>query len=264
MPNLYFAGIDAGSTYIKAALIKDDSIVDVAIANTGIDNSKIATNLLNTLLTSNSINRDDVKNIIATGYSRKIIDIANDDISEIMAHAYGTKLTAPKDYMPGILIDIGGQDCKVIYLDDNYNVVNFTMNDKCAAGTGKFLETSAQILETSIDQIGPLSLESKEPCDINSTCVVFAQTELISLIARKYDRRDILYGMHLAMARRVIKMINHDKFKGDIMLTGGGALNVGLKRAFEEELLKDIFVSNHSQYNGAIGAARFAKEQYME
>ena len=264
MSELYFAGIDAGSTYVKAALIKDDNIVDVMVANTGIDNSKIAENLLNSLITKNHLNKDDIKYTIATGYSRKIIDIADEDVSEITAHAYGSKLTAPNGYKPGILIDIGGQDCKVIYLDNNYNVVNFTMNDKCAAGTGKFLETSAQILETSIDQIGTLSLESKEPCDINSTCVVFAQTELISLIARKYDRKDILYGMHLSMARRILKMINHDKFNGDIMLTGGGALNVGLKRAFEEELLRDIYVANHSQFNGAIGAARFAKEIYME
>lgn len=264
MPNIYFAGIDAGSTYVKVALICGDKIVDVAVGNSGIDNSGVAKRLLDDLVKKNGINSDDIKKIIATGYSRKIIDIANDDVSEITAHAYGAKLTAPKNFEPGILIDIGGQDCKIVYLDPNYAVTNFSMNDKCAAGTGKFIETCAQILETSIDEIGPLALESKQPCDINSTCVVFAQSEIISLVARKYDRKDIVYGMYLAMARRIVKMIRHDEADGDIMLTGGGGLNVGLRRAFEEELLKDVYVADYTQINGAIGAALLAEEMYQK
>ena len=158
------------------------------------------------------ISRTDIGYIMATGYSRKILEVADDDISEITAHAYGVRVTAPKEYRPGMVIDIGGQDSKIIYLDANYNVKNFTMNDKCAAGTGKFMEVIAQILETTIDQVGALSLESASPCDINSTCVVFAQSEVISLVARKVDRRDIL-------------------------MTGGGALNTGIHRAFEEVVL---------------------------
>lgn len=263
MADLYFAGIDAGSTYIKAALIKNDHILGTAIANSGIDNSAIASGLLDSLTLKHNIKREDIAYTMATGYSRKIIDSADADVSEITAHAYGAKLTAPSGFQPGILIDIGGQDNKIIYLDSNYSVVNFSMNDKCAAGTGKFLETCAQLLETSIDRLGPLSLESKEPCQINSTCVVFAQSEIISLIARKYDRRDIIAGLHLSMARRIIKMIRRNEAVGDIMLTGGGALNVGLKRAFEDELLMDTYVANYPQYNGAIGAARFAQEQYQ-
>ena len=115
------------------------------------------------------------------------------------------------------------------YLDSNYSVKNFSMNDKCAAGTGKFMEVIAQILETTIDQVGPPSLESTAPCDINSTCVVFAQSEVISLIARKYDRRDILSGMHLSMAKRIIKMMKKSEKNGDVLMTGGGALNIGLR-----------------------------------
>lgn len=257
----YYAGIDGGSTYIKAALIQGDTVVDTYLTGTGIDNSGSATRLLNELARRNNITRDDIRYTMATGYSRKIIDVADDDVSEITAHAYGAKLTAPEGFRPGMLIDIGGQDSKIIYLDATYGVKNFSMNDKCAAGTGKFMETCAQILETSVDQIGPLSLESKEPCDINSMCVVFAQSEIISLIARKYDRKDILAGMHLSMARRIIKMIRRGEAGGDIMLTGGGALNVGLKKAFEDELMRDIHVATHPQFNGAIGAARLAQER---
>ncbi|MBO4297311.1 MAG: benzoyl-CoA reductase, partial [Clostridia bacterium] len=195
------------------------------------------------------------------GYSRKILELADDDVSEITAHAYGVRVTAPREYLPGMIVDIGGQDSKIIYLDFNYSVKNFSMNDKCAAGTGKFMEVIAQILETTIDQVGPLSLESTAPCDINSTCVVFAQSEVISLVARKFDRRDILAGMHASMARRVVKMIRKSELGGDVLMTGGGALNVGLRQAFEDELMRDVFVASHPQFNGAIGAALIASER---
>jgi len=135
------------------------------------------------------------------------------------------------------------------------------MNDKCAAGTGKFMEVAAQILETTIDQVGPLSLESTAPCDINSTCVVFAQSEIISLIARQFDRKDILAGMHISMAKRIVKMMKKSEKNGDILMTGGGALNVDIRKAFEEELMKDVYVASYPQFNGAIGAALIASER---
>lgn len=194
----------------------------------------------------------------------RILALADDDISEITAHAYGVRITAPKEYRPGIVVDIGGQDSKIIYLDSHYNIRNFTMNDKCAAGTGKFLEIAAQILETTTDEIGPLSLESRSPCDINSTCVVFAQSEVISLVARKFDRRDILYGMHLSMAKRIIKMMKSSEKGGNILMTGGGAKNIGICRAFEEELMREIYVADYPQFNGAIGAALIASERGRE
>ena len=123
------------------------------------------------------------------------------------------------------------------------------------------MEVIAQILETTIGQVGPLSLDSTTPCDINSTCVVFAQSEVISLVARKFDRKDILAGMHLSMAKRIIKRMKKSEKNGDILMTGGGALNVGIHKAFEEELMKDVFVANHPQFNGAIGAALIASER---
>ncbi len=257
----YFVGIDGGSTYIKAAMICGNKVVMTKIANTGIDNAGSAKRLLHDMAKEQGISVSDIKYTMATGYSRKIIDIADDDVSEITAHAYGAQLTAPEGFRPGMIIDIGGQDSKIIYLDNTYGVKNFSMNDKCAAGTGKFMEVIAQILETTIDQIGPISLESKEPCDINSMCVVFAQSEVISLVARKFDRKDILAGMHLSMARRIIKMIRKSEMGGDIMMSGGGALNIGLRDAFENELMRDVYVASHPQFNGAIGAARLAQER---
>lgn len=257
----YFAGLDGGSTYLKAALIKDRQVAGVMVCNTGIDNNASAGQLLDQLCKVAGIMRSEIGYTVATGYSRKILEVADDDISEITAHAYGVRVTAPPQYRPGMIIDIGGQDSKIIYLDGNFHVKNFTMNDKCAAGTGKFMEVIAQILETTIDQVGPLSLESTAPCDINSTCVVFAQSEVISLVARKYDRKDILSGMHLSMAKRIIKMMKRNEKSGDILMTGGGALNVGIHRAFEDELMRDVYVASHPQFNGAIGAALIASER---
>ena len=257
----YYIGLDGGSTYLKAALIGNGKVVDTMVRNTGIDNNNTARIMTQELCRKNGITASQIGYIMATGYSRKVLEMADDDISEITAHAYGARLSAPEEYRPGMIIDIGGQDSKIIYLDENYAVKNFSMNDKCAAGTGKFMEVIAQILETTIDQVGPLSLEASDPCDINSTCVVFAQSEVISLIARKYDRRDILAGMHLSMARRIIKMMKKAEKGGDILMTGGGALNIGLHRMFEEELLRDVFVASWPQFNGAIGAALIGSER---
>lgn len=254
----YYIGLDGGSTYLKAAMIKDKRVIDTLVRNTGIDNNGTAERLVVELCERNRVKREQVGYIMATGYSRKVLEVADDDISEITAHAYGVRLTAPPEYRPGMIIDIGGQDSKIIYLDEHYKVKNFSMNDKCAAGTGKFMEVIAQILETTIDQVGPLSLDASQPCDINSTCVVFAQSEVISLVARKYDRRDILAGMHQSMARRIVKMMKKNEKRGDILMTGGGALNIGLRKAFEEELMEDVFVAQHPQFNGAIGAALIA------
>ncbi len=257
----YYLGLDGGSTYLKAAFLKDGKVINTVVLPTGIDNSETAKKIVAALCKKYEIGRSDIGYIMATGYSRKILDVADDDISEITAHAYGVRLTAPQGYKPGMVVDIGGQDSKIIYLDGNYNVKNFTMNDKCAAGTGKFMEVIAQILETTIDQAGPLSLESTAPCDINSTCVVFAQSEVISLVARKFDRRDILAGMHLSMAKRIIKMMKKSEKGGDILMTGGGALNTGIHRAFEEEMMRDVYVARYPQFNGAVGAALIASER---
>ena len=190
----YYLGLDGGSTYLKAALMKDKKVVGTVVYPTGIDNNGVAKKIVAALCKKYGISRMDI------GY--------------IMA-----------------------------------------------AGTGKFMEVIAQISETTIDQVGALSLESTSPCDINSTCVVFAQSEVISLVARKVDRRDILAGMHLSMAKRIIKMMKKSEKGGDILMTGGGALNTGIHRAFEEEMLKDVYVAKYPQFNGAVGAALIASER---
>ncbi|CDM70297.1 Activator of 2-hydroxyglutaryl-CoA dehydratase [Clostridium bornimense] len=257
----YYLGFDAGSTYVKSALIKGDKVVCTEVSPTGIDNDKTAKNLRDILLERANISSSQIAHITATGYSRRNIAIADDTISEITAHAYGTKLTSPEGIKTSLIIDIGGQDSKIISLDDNFGVRNFTMNDKCAAGTGKFIEVICGLLETTIDKVTELSMKSKAPCNINSTCVVFAQTEVISLIAQKKDRNDILAGIHISMAKRIARLAKKYKSNGDILMTGGGAKNGGLRMAIEDELLCDVHEANYAQFNGAIGAALIAKER---
>ena len=256
---MLYAGVDIGSTTSKAALVDEDGReVMFTTIMTEFNRNASGEKVLQDVLEKADASIEDVAYIVSTGYGRKAFERADKNIPEIIAHAVGTEYVYPG---ARTIIDIGGQDSKIIYLDANYNVKNFTMNDKCAAGTGKFMEVIAQILETTIDQVGALSLESTSPCDINSTCVVFAQSEVISLVARKVDRRDILAGMHLSMAKRIIKMMKKSEKGGDILMTGGGALNTGIHRAFEEEMLKDVYVAKYPQFNGAVGAALIASER---
>ncbi len=257
----YYLGFDGGSTYMKAALIQGDAVVATQVFPSGIDNDATAEKMVAALSEKAGIDAKDIAFMTATGYSRRSISLADDTISEITAHAYGTRLTAPKGITPAMIIDIGGQDSKIIALDDHGGVKNFIMNDKCAAGTGKFIEVIAQILETTISEVAEHSAQSTAPCQINSTCVVFAQTEIISLIAQKKERSDILCGMHISMANRIAKLARRYKGSGDVLMTGGGALNDGLRLAIEDALMCDVHQAVHPQFNGAIGAALIAREQ---
>jgi len=252
---MYYIGLDAGSTYLKGALIKDGQVIDVKVERSGITNNDNANKIVEYFCSNNNIDRTEVLGVMATGYSRRSLDIADDTVSEITAHAFGIRINVEDGLKPRLLIDVGGQDSKIICINDDGKVSNFLMNDKCAAGTGKFIEVIATILDTTLDKVGPLSIESLSPCDINSTCVVFAQTEVISLIAQKKDRVDILAGLHISMAKRLAKMGRKHASAGDIIMTGGGAKNIGLVAALEDELMTDVFVALHPQYNGAIGAA---------
>ena len=238
----YYLGFDAGSTYVKSALIRGNEVVCTKVLPTGIDNDRTSKILKDELLKMANITDEDVAYITATGYSRRNIAIANDTISEITAHAYGTKLTAPEGIKPTMIIDIGGQDSKIISLDENHGVRNFTMNDKCAAGTGKFIEVICGLLETTIDKVTELSLASTAPCTIN----------------------DILAGIHISMAKRIARLAKKYKSSGDILMTGGGAKNGGLRTAIEDELMCDVHPAVHAQFNGAIGAALIAREREEE
>ena len=252
----YYGGIDAGSTYIKAAIVDSNGgIQGCKVVSTGIDCRSTAKKVFGELCDESGLSRSNVPVIISTGYGRKLIDIANENVTEIKAHATGSLRTAPDGRRIGTIIDIGGQDSKVIIIDEDGETRNFAMNDKCAAGTGRFLEVLSRVLEVTVNDLGALSLQAKAPCRINSLCAVFAESEVISLLARGEDRANIIAGIHRSLAKRISGMAKRAGLESDVLLTGGGALNPGLVAAFEDELMMDIYVAENPQLNGAIGAA---------
>ena len=175
-------------------------------------------------------------------------------------HAAGVSSILPQAMT---IIDIGGQDSKVIGLEDG-NVSNFVMNDKCAAGTGRFLEVMARVLDVEIGKMGPLSLQGKEPCQVSSTCTVFAESEMVSLRAEGKSRENILAGIHKAMAHRIAIMGQSVGFRREIVFTGGVAKNIGMKRALEHEIGLEILVPEEPQIMGALGAAMLARTELVK
>jgi predicted CoA-substrate-specific enzyme activase len=198
--------------------------------------------------------------VIATGYGRKAVAFADEAITEISCHAKGVNMLMPE---ARTVIDIGGQDSKVIEVDEKGNIVNFMMNDKCAAGTGRFLEVMAKVLNADIQDIGRLSLDGTDPCQISNTCTVFAESEMVALRADGKSREDILAGIHYAMAHRVAIMGNAMGFRDQVVFTGGVARNVGMKKALQDRIGNEVLVPENPQIVGALGAALIARDKRL-
>lgn len=252
-----FIGIDIGSLASKVVLLSDGKLVDYRVERSTFDFKRVGNNLFNDLLEKNNLNKSEVF-VMSTGYGRNTIDIADDRITEITAHARGAQYFFPEAHS---VIDIGGQDSKAILISNKTgNVMDFQMNDKCAAGTGRFLEVMAHALEVPINEIGELALNSNKPSAISSTCTVFAESEVISLFARGSSKNDIAAGIHKSIARRVAGMAKRIGVAPLLVFCGGVAKNIAVKRFLEEELGYEIVIPKHPQLTGAIGAALIAKE----
>lgn len=247
------AGIDSGSATTKAVLLDDVKIVASVVLPTTFDLLSAAENAYKSVLVDAGIDRSSVSRVYATGYGRNSIKFADKTISEITAHAKGVHYFYPE--VRGI-IDIGGQDSKVILVDDG-KVTDFSMNDKCAAGTGKFLEHTAKALEVPIEELGILALASEKPASITSMCTVFAETEVISLRARGFKKEDIAAGLIESIARRVAIMARQVGLKQNLALVGGVAKNAGIKAFLEKELGTLLYVPPEPQITGALGAALY-------
>lgn len=256
-------GIDIGSRTGKAVLLDGDYLYTAATP-TSIDMQETAETLLEELLGQLGLQRSDINYIVGTGYGRVAIafdTIPHQIVTEISCHAMGAHYLNPK---VKTIIDIGGQDSKVIKVDsDSGRVVEFVMNDKCAAGTGRFLERVATLLDLSIDQLGEEAVKSAAPTYISSQCVAFAESETISLRARGEKREDIAAGIHLATARRVSNLLSRLGFEAELVFSGGVSNNIGMKKALEELLKQKISdVKLNTIYAGALGAAIYAYQYY--
>lgn len=246
-------GIDAGSATTKAVLVKSGRSIAHNIRPTAFDFVSAAEMAYKDLLANAGVDKTDVDHIYSTGYGRNSIKFADKAISEITAHALGVYCLYPD--VNGI-IDIGGQDSKVISVNKG-KVTDFLMNDKCAAGTGKFLEYTARALEVPMEELGSLALASKTPAGITSMCTVFAESEVISLRARGFMKEDIAAGLTESIARRVAVMGRQLGLKQNVAFVGGVAKNAGIKAALEKELGISLYVPPEPQITGALGAALY-------
>lgn len=249
------AGIDIGSITAKAAIVEGTKVLGTRVIFTGYHAEAAGVKVYEELLSETALDRASVSKVVATGYGRNAVQFADKAFTEILAHAAGAYFLN-SDIRT--IIDIGGQDSKAISLDEKGKVKNFVMNDKCAAGTGRFLEVMARALEVNLDEFGAMSLESGQPSKISSLCTVFAESEVISLIARGEKRPDIIAGIHESIASRVSSMLARVGLTEKVMITGGVARNAGVVAALEKKLNVKIAVSPYAQQNGAIGAAVLA------
>ena len=248
-------GIDIGSITAKAAVMRDGVLLGTRVIFTGYNSEAAGRRVFDELLGELGLAAAAIGGIVATGYGRKSVTFADKAVTEIMCHAAGAHYLDPSIRS---LIDIGGQDSKAVVMDEKGRVKNFTMNDKCAAGTGRFLEVMARALEADLDEFGSLSLKAERPAQISSLCTVFAESEVISLIAKGESRENIIAGIHAAIASRVWAMANRIGLAAPVMMTGGVARNIGVVRALETAIGMSVTVSPHAQVNGAIGAACLA------
>jgi predicted CoA-substrate-specific enzyme activase len=256
-----FAGIDIGSVITKAVIINQrEEILAFSLIKTSYDRQQSGTEVLKLALDKIQQSAENIEYIVSTGYGRRSFASSDKVLPEIVCHARGTKSLFPA---VRTIIDIGGQDSKVIQLDEEGMVTRFEMNDKCAAGTGRFLEVlTERILDLPIEELGPLSLKSKNPFALSSICTVFAESEIISLLSEHRAKEDIAYGINRAIAKRVIAMGigGQISFEEPIVFSGGVAKNIGVVKAIEEELGKKVIIPQEPQITAALGAAIFAKE----
>jgi (R)-2-hydroxyacyl-CoA dehydratese activating ATPase len=249
------AGIDIGSITAKAAIFDNGKIIATKVIFTGYNAELAGLKVYEEILSESGLDKASIERIVSTGYGRNSVKFADKSFTEIMCHAAGAHYLNPRIRS---IIDIGGQDSKAILVDEKGKVKNFVMNDKCAAGTGRFLEVMARALEVNLDEFGTMSLKSRQPSKISSLCTVFAESEVVSLIARGEKRQDIIAGIHESIAARVSSMIARIGVKEPVMVTGGVARNIGVIHALEKKLGAKIEVSPYAQVNGAIGAGFLA------
>ncbi len=254
---MFSVGIDVGSTSSEVVILDGDKILAYSIVDTGYNSRRAADLAVAEALARTALSREQLGPMVATGYGRIAIDYAARQVTEISCYARGIHCLYPD---VRTVIDIGGQDSKVVSVSPKGKALDFAMNDKCAAGTGRFLEVMARALQLELPEMARLSLQSRQPVAISSMCTVFAESEVISLVAEGVERRDIVAGLHRAIARRVGAMVKRVGLVPPIAFAGGVAKNVGAVRALESELGEKLIIPDEPQIIGALGAALIARD----
>lgn len=258
---MYFAGVDIGSTMTKVVILDRGGRILTAIKGpTGPEHRQLANEVMKMALDEAGLQLDDISYIVATGYGRFNVPFADRHLTELSCHAKGVYSLFPN---VRTAIDIGGQDAKCMKIS-NGRLTDFAMNDKCAAGTGRFLEVIATALGINLDDLGDISLKSTRKVQISNFCTIFAQQEVVSRLSEGEKLEDIIAGLHDALASRVAALVRRLKVEPDVVLTGGVAKNIGMVKAMKENLGCELFVPEDPLITGALGAAILAKEQALE
>jgi len=253
-------GIDIGSVATKTVILRDKDIVSTNLVLTKASPKLAAEEALNKALRQVNLSQKDINYIVSTGYGRRIIEFGDRTVTEITCCGRGAvQIGSPLGKIQTI-IDLGGQDSKVISLDEEGEVFDFVMNDKCSAGTGRFLEVMASVLEEKIEDLGEIALRSNNPVRINSTCTVFSESEVISLIAQGRNKEDIISGICTSIAERITGMVTQLGKRESIFFCGGGARNRGIHRFLEDKLGVKIYVPQEPEFVIALGASLLAAE----
>jgi len=251
-------GIDIGSSTIEIVFCDGGVVVGKRLALSGAAPADHAKRALEQLLAEHGLVRSDLVRVVATGFGRNYCTEADRALSEITCHAAGVVRELPG---ARTIVEIGGQDSKMIKLDDRGRVQDFVMNDRCAAGTGRFIETVARVLAIPVESTGDLALHADRPCEISSMCAVFAETEIVGLLHQGASAESVLRGVFNAVARRVLGMSGKIGLRDDVIFTGGVAMNTGVRKALEEITGRTIRVPSEPQFTGAVGAAMLAARE---
>jgi predicted CoA-substrate-specific enzyme activase len=254
---VYYAGLDIGSTITKLVIRKDQEICAAIIRPTGAEHRRLAHQLMQEALDQAKISFTQIDYLVATGYGRVNVPFADAEVSEISCHMRGVSSLLPS---VRTIIDIGGQDCKGIKVV-NGKMRSFVMNDKCAAGTGRFLEIIAESLGVELEDIGNVALQSENPVTVSKTCTVYAEQEILLHLAEGVSRQDIIAGLHKALAGRIYSMVSKLKIEKDVAVTGGGAKNNGLLKCLEQHIGFPLLVPSEPFLTGALGASIIAEER---
>lgn len=261
MADQFFAGVDVGSLSTDVCIINSSGeVISEIVIPTGVNGSEAAENAYTSALETTGLTQDMINAVTATGYGRASVAFATGKTTEISCHGIGAHQLFPKT---GTVIDIGGQDSKVIQVDSQGRMLDFTMNDKCAAGTGRFLEVMASRLELDLDELSSPAHIEGEAAAISSTCTVFAESEVISLLAKHTPREHIVHGLQLSIVNRIWGMVTSLGIQGEVTLTGGVASNKGLVILLEEKLGVSLNIPNNPQLVGALGAAHIAAGPFI-
>jgi len=258
----YAAGVDVGSTQTKAVIIDEGGmIVSRALIDTGANVVVAAQNSFNAAREDAGISEQEIEYVIGTGYGRYRVTFGNAQVTEISCHGRGAVKMFPKTRT---VVDMGGQDTKAIRVSPSGEILDFCMNDKCAAGTGRFLGAASAALDIPLSELGPTALRHQHPVRISTTCTVFAESEVLSWLGKGKKIEDILWGVHQSMASRSAALLRRVGIEEEVTFTGGVTKNIGMVQALEERLEMKVNVSDDAHYMGALGAALFALDHILE